>query len=101
MGLVELLILLIIAGICGAIAEAVVGFSPGGFLVSIIVGLIGAYLGSWLAPQLGLPPVLAVHSLLPGTRFDFDIVWAILGAILLLLVISLVRGAGYRRPRRF
>jgi uncharacterized membrane protein YeaQ/YmgE (transglycosylase-associated protein family) len=101
MGLVELLILLIIAGICGAIAEAVVGFSPGGFLVSIIVGLIGAYLGNWLAPQIGLPAVLPVSRLLPGTAFDFDIVWAILGAILLLLVISLIRSAAYRRPRRF
>ncbi len=101
MGLVELLILLIIAGICGAIAEAVVGFSPGGFLVSIIVGLLGAYLGSWLAPQVGLPPVFPVSRLLPGTTFDFDIVWAVLGSILLLLVISLVRGTAYRRPRRF
>ena len=60
MGLVELLILLVIAGICGVIAEWVVGFSPGGFVVSIVVGLIGAYLGSWLAGVLGLPPVLSV-----------------------------------------
>ena len=100
MGLVELLILLVIAGICGAVAEAIVGFSPGGFVVSILVGLLGAYLGSWLAPQLGLPPVLAVSRILPGTTFDFDIVWAILGAILLLLLISLVRGSGRRRYRR-
>ncbi len=99
MGLVELVILLVIAGICGAVAEAIVGFSPGGFLVSILVGLLGAYLGSWLAPQLGLPPVLAVSRIVPGAAFDFDLVWAILGAILLLLIISLVRGSG-RRYRR-
>lgn len=102
MGLVELLILLVIAGICGVIAEWVVGFSPGGFVVSIVVGLIGAYLGSWLAGVLGLPPVLSVQQLGLSSNIgllNFDIVWSILGAILLLLIISLVRGVG-RRGRR-
>jgi len=101
MGLVELLILLVIAGICGVIAEWIVGFSPGGFVVSIIVGLIGAYLGSWLAGVLGLPPVLSVQQLGldSGGLLNFDIVWSILGAIMLLLLISLVRGTG-RRGRR-
>lgn len=102
MNLVGLLILLVIAGICGVIAEWVVGFSPGGFIVSIIVGLIGAYLGSWLAGLIGLPPVLSVASLLGNTpgALDFDIVWSIIGAIVLLLVISLVRGAGRGSRRR-
>ncbi len=102
MGLLELLILLVIAGICGVIAEWIVGFSPGGFIVSIVVGLIGAYLGSWLAGVLGLPPVLSVQQLGLSSNIgllNFDIVWSILGAILLLLIISLVRGTG-RRGRR-
>ncbi|WP_026370425.1 hypothetical protein [Kallotenue papyrolyticum] len=103
MGLIELLILLVIAGICGAIAEWIVGFSPGGFVVSIIVGLIGAYLGSWLAGRIGLPPVLPVSRLGLESSLgllNFDIVWSILGSILLLLVISLIRGTGRRRRRR-
>lgn len=103
MDLIELIILLIIAGVCGALAEMIVGFSTGGFLASIVVGLIGAYLGSWLAPLLGLPPVLSTAAIAPNTTapdilpfaFDFDIVWSILGAVLLLLIVSLVR-----RPRR-
>ncbi len=102
MSIIELLILLVIAGICGVIAEWIVGFSPGGFIVSIIVGLIGAYLGSWLAGRLGLPPVLNVSALglTTGGLPSFDIVWSILGSILLLLLISLVRGAGRGRRRR-
>jgi len=108
MGLLELLILLVIAGICGVIAEWIVGFSPGGFVVSIVVGLIGAYLGSWLATQLGLPSFLSTGALVPETAdanivavdLDFDIVWSILGSILLLFLISLVRGAGRGRRRR-
>ncbi|HEX6287691.1 MAG TPA: hypothetical protein VFZ66_00800 [Herpetosiphonaceae bacterium] len=100
--LIGLLILLVIAGICGVIAEWIVGFSPGGFIVSIIVGLIGAYLGGWLAGRLGLPPILSVAALLPNINaaLSFDIVWAILGSILLLLIISLVRGSGRRRRYR-
>src|SRR3712207_2978097 len=97
MGLLELLLLLVIAGICGALAELVVGFSPGGFIASVVVGLIGAYLGNWLAPQIGLPSVFSVSRLLPGVTYDFDLMWATLGAILLLLIISLVRGAGRSR----
>ncbi len=93
MGILELLILLVIAGICGAIAELIVGFSPGGFVVSIIIGVIGAYLGNVLAPRLGLP------SFLPVTigGHTIEIMWAILGSILLLLVISLFRGGRRRR----
>ncbi|GAB4215566.1 MAG: hypothetical protein OHK0022_55620 [Roseiflexaceae bacterium] len=106
MTILELIILLLIAGICGVVAEWAVGFSPGGFLASVAVGLIGAYLGSWLAPRIGLPPVLSTAALVPQTsgqnivasNFQFDIVWSILGAILLLLLISLVRSS--RRPRR-
>jgi uncharacterized membrane protein YeaQ/YmgE (transglycosylase-associated protein family) len=98
MGLLEFLLLLLIAGICGAVAEMIVGFSPGGFLVSIIIGLLGAYVGSWLAGVLGLPPVLAVSAPAAG-GFAFDIVWSILGAILLLLIVSLVRGVGRGRRR--
>ena len=93
MGILELLVLLVIAGICGAIAELVVGFSPGGCVVSIIVGVIGAYLGTLLATYLNLPPFLPVRV---GDQ-TIEIIWAILGSILLLLVISLFRRAGRRR----
>lgn len=103
MSLIELILFLLVAGVCGLIAEMVVGFSPGGFIASIAIGLVGAYLGSWLAGQLGLPPVLSTDSIVPETGganliaidFRFDIVWSILGAIVLLFIISLVR-----RPRQ-
>lgn len=90
-GLVELIVWLIIGAICGAIGEAIVGYSPGGLLASIAIGLVGALLGSWLAVQLGLPPILT---------FTYDgrtieVVWTILGAALLVLLLSLIR-----RPRR-
>jgi uncharacterized membrane protein YeaQ/YmgE (transglycosylase-associated protein family) len=87
MNLLALLILLVVAGICGSIAELVVGFSPGGFAASIVVGIIGAYLGTVLAGYLSLPSFLTVQV---GGQ-SLDIVWAILGSIVFLLIISLFR----------
>jgi uncharacterized membrane protein YeaQ/YmgE (transglycosylase-associated protein family) len=96
MSILNLLVLLVIAGICGALAEMVVGFSPGGFIVSIVVGVIGAYIGTVIATSLNLPQFFAITV---GGQ-TIEIIWAILGSILLLLVISLFRGAGRRRLRR-
>jgi uncharacterized membrane protein YeaQ/YmgE (transglycosylase-associated protein family) len=52
-----------------------------------VVGFLGAMIGTWLAPQLGLPSMLAVTI----GGYTIEILWAILGSILLLLVISLFR----------
>ena len=42
MTLVGLLVLLLIAAICGGIGQSLAGYSLGGCLVSIVVGFIGA-----------------------------------------------------------
>jgi uncharacterized membrane protein YeaQ/YmgE (transglycosylase-associated protein family) len=91
--LVELLVWLIVGAIVGAIGAAVVGYSPGGLLGSIAVGLVGALLGTWLAHQLGLPALLTLS--IGGT--SMALVWAIVGAAILVVLLSLTR----RAPRRF
>src|SRR5262249_54411671 len=47
-GLIDFLILLVVAGICGAIAQSIAGLSRGGCLVAIAVGFIGALIGMYL-----------------------------------------------------
>ena len=84
--LLQFLILLIIAGICGAIGQAIGGYSHGGCLVSIALGFIGALLGSWLAGQLGLPELLAI----PAGGMRFPIIWSIIGATLFVALINLI-----------
>ena len=97
MDLLQLAILLVIAGICAAIAQWVVGFSPGGFLISIIIGVVGAYLGTSLATLVPIPPILPIHV---GT-VSFDLLWAVLGSLVLLLLLYLVRyGSGPRLSAR-
>jgi uncharacterized membrane protein YeaQ/YmgE (transglycosylase-associated protein family) len=44
LSLVDFLILLVVAGICGAIGQALAGFSGRGILASIALGFIGALL---------------------------------------------------------
>jgi uncharacterized membrane protein YeaQ/YmgE (transglycosylase-associated protein family) len=94
MSIVGLLLLILVGAICGMIAEALVGFSPGGFLVSAFIGFLGAWFGTWLARQLGLPSLLAVRI----EGHVIEIVWAVLGAAILLLILAMFRRASYRRP---
>jgi uncharacterized membrane protein YeaQ/YmgE (transglycosylase-associated protein family) len=86
MSLVDFLMFLLIAGICGTIAQAIVGYSRGGCLVSIALGLIGALLGAWLAKTLGMGEVLDIEI---GGK-SFPVVWSIIGAVLFVAVLSLV-----------
>ena len=60
MTLMGFLILLLIAAICGGIGQALAGYDLGGCLVSIIVGFIGAYIGTWLAGKFGFPPIFEI-----------------------------------------
>ena len=91
MTILDLIVLLIIAGICGALGQAITGFTRGGCLVAIALGFIGALLGMWLARQLGLPELLPVQI---GTT-SFPVVWSIIGSALFVAIITLITR---RRP---
>ena len=82
----EILLLLLIAGICGGIARSLVGYSHGGCLASIALGFIGALLGTWLQRLMQLPELFAVTI---GDR-SFPIIWSIIGATLFAAVLSLL-----------
>ena len=91
MTLTDLIILLIVAGICGSIGRAISGYSHGGCLVSIALGFIGALVGMWLARALHLPELYAVQI---GTA-HFPIIWSIIGSALFVAIITLLTR---RRP---
>jgi uncharacterized membrane protein YeaQ/YmgE (transglycosylase-associated protein family) len=88
MTLLEFLLLLLIAGICGSLGQAITGFTRGGCLVSVALGFIGALVGTWMARGLGLPELLAVQV---GGQ-AFPIVWSIIGAAVVVLVVGLLTG---------
>ena len=86
MGIIAFIIL---GAIAGAIAKALLpGDDPGGFIVTTIIGIVGAILGGFLAA--------ALFDADPLDEF-FDIsswLTAIVGAIVLLLIYRAVSGRG-------
>src|SRR6185369_9694561 len=91
--LIGLLVLLLVGAICGAIAEMIVGYGPGGFLAAAVIGFLGAVIGSWLAPKIGLPELFQVTV----NDVSVPIVWSIVGSVILLLILSAFRRGPYRR----
>jgi uncharacterized membrane protein YeaQ/YmgE (transglycosylase-associated protein family) len=86
MSLPALLILLVIAAVCGALGKAIAGSARGGLLVSIVLGFIGALLGPWVAGKLSLPEPFMVNV---GGQ-PFPVLWSIIGAALFVAIIHLV-----------
>ena len=86
MTLIDFLLLLLIAGLCGSVGQAIAGYSRGGCLVSIALGFIGALVGGWLARRLGLPELLPVR--VGGS--NFPVVWSIIGSALFVAIINLL-----------
>jgi uncharacterized membrane protein YeaQ/YmgE (transglycosylase-associated protein family) len=83
-----LLVLVVIAAICGAVGKALAGGARGGLIVSIALGFIGALLGPWVARQLGL----AEPFMLKLSGQSFPIVWSIIGAALFVALLHLLSG---------
>ncbi len=92
--LIQIVVWLLVAVVCGAVAEAILGYTHVGLLGSTGVGLIGALLGSWLASVAHLPPLLIVSI----AGIDIELIWALVGSILLVLIGSTFR---YRRSRNY
>ena len=86
MDLSQIIVLLIVAGICGALGQAITGYSRGGCLVSIALGFVGALVGMWLARVMHLPEMFAVQI---GST-SFPIIWSIIGSALFVAVITLL-----------
>lgn len=76
---------LIVGLVAGLLASFLMGGIGYGLLGDIIVGIIGAFVGGWLFSALG---VASPFGGLAGTIFV-----AFIGAVVLLLVLRLLRGA--------
>jgi uncharacterized membrane protein YeaQ/YmgE (transglycosylase-associated protein family) len=96
MSLLGFIVLAIITAIVGSIGQLIGGYSRGGCLASLVIGFIGAYLGTWLAGQLGLPPIFVIT--IDGE--PFPVVWAIIGSAIFAAILAfLYRGRTYRAFR--
>jgi uncharacterized membrane protein YeaQ/YmgE (transglycosylase-associated protein family) len=86
----SLLIILFVGLIAGWLAGQIVRGTGLGLFGDLLFGILGAFVGSWFLPKLG------VHL---GAGMINAIINATVGAILLLLVVRLLRGGGGWRGR--
>ncbi len=82
----SLIIFLLIGAIAGWLAGLIVRGFGFGLLGNIVVGIVGAFLAGWLLPTLGV-------SFSLGNPIVTSIVYAMIGAIVLLVLIGLIRRA--------
>ena len=79
---------IIVGGIAGALAKLIMpGDDPGGFIITIILGIAGALIGGFLASLIGIG----------GGGWIWSIIIATIGAIILLAIYRLIasnRAAG-------
>jgi uncharacterized membrane protein YeaQ/YmgE (transglycosylase-associated protein family) len=92
MGIIAFLILGLLAGI---IAKALMpGEDPGGFFVTMLIGVVGALVGGFLAAAL-----FGAHPL--DEFFDISTwITAIIGSVLLLAIYRMVTGSHSTRTHR-
>ena len=82
----SILVILLVGLIAGWLAGQIVQGTGFGLVGDILIGIVGAFLASWLFPKLG------IH--IATTGLIREIIYATLGAIILLLILRLVRGRG-------
>ncbi|MGA2447756.1 MAG: GlsB/YeaQ/YmgE family stress response membrane protein [Polyangiaceae bacterium] len=88
MTLVGGFLLLLIASVCGSLGSRIAGYSHIGCLSSIVLGFVGAWLGTWFAAQLHLPTLYTLH--LHGE--SFPVVWSVIGAAMFAALMSALTG---------
>jgi uncharacterized membrane protein YeaQ/YmgE (transglycosylase-associated protein family) len=82
----SLLVILVVGVVAGWLAGHIVRGTGFGLVADLCIGIVGALIGDWLLPKLG------IHL---GTSIVSAIIGATIGAVLLLIVLRLV----YRRGR--
>jgi len=83
MALEAILIILIIGAVAGWLAGQIVRGMGFGLIGNIVVGIVGAFIAGWLLPRIGI---------VIGGGILGSIINATIGAMLLLFVLSLLRG---------
>jgi uncharacterized membrane protein YeaQ/YmgE (transglycosylase-associated protein family) len=74
-----IVIFIIVGAIAGFVASKVISGKGMGLLWDIVVGILGAFLGAWLASLIGMPVDM-------GTFTIGGVVSAFVGAVILLVV---------------
>lgn len=87
MNLMDLLMLVVIAGVCGYIGGQLMGAKRMNLVVMVILGFVGATAGKLLASFFHLP--LLWELKIAGN--SFPIVWAVIGSIVVVGLFTFIQ----------
>lgn len=75
---------IVLGGIVGAIAKLIMpGKDPGGFIVTILLGIAGAFVGGYVSTLLGFGTVTGFNMI--------SLVIAVIGALILLFIYRIIK----------
>ncbi len=84
----NMLLWVIFGGVAGWLASVIIGGDAGlGIIGNIVVGILGAFIGGWIADKTGMAPG-SPGADRPTSVMGF--VWAVVGAIVLLFLVNLI-----------
>lgn len=81
----SIVVILLVGIVAGWLAGKIVRGTGFGLVGDLLVGIAGAFVASWLFPRFGIQL---------GTGIVAAVIYSALGAVILLLVVSLIRGRG-------
>jgi uncharacterized membrane protein YeaQ/YmgE (transglycosylase-associated protein family) len=81
----SILIILFVGLVAGWLAGQIVQGTGFGLIGDMLIGIIGAFIGDWMMPRLGIQRGFGIIS---------AIIDATVGAVVLLLIIRSIRGGG-------
>lgn len=87
MGALNFLLMLVIAGLIGYAASALMGARRMHILMIVALGFVGTIVGPWVANFFHLREPLPI--MVGGT--SFPLVWSIAGAALVVAIVSMIR----------
>lgn len=85
MAVESIIVFLVIGAVAGWLAGLVVRGMGFGLIGNIVVGIVGAFIAGWLLPRLGLN--LGLRGIIGS------IIYAAIGAIILLAIIGVIKRA--------
>ena len=86
------LVLLVVAAVCGSAGAGLAGYSTRGCFTNIVLGLVGALIGTWLSRELGIRDFLYFQRI--------PIFWSIVGSALFVVVIGSLTGKREKRGKK-
>jgi hypothetical protein len=84
----QLIILIGVACVCGALAVGLMGSGKTNWGANSLVALLGAYLGHWIQVKMQLPYILPITY----NQVPYEFIWSMLGGFLFIFLLRFAHG---------